>query len=62
MPSKNNKTNSCPICKETVKKESNPYFPFCSERCKLVDLGAWLGGEYKIPNKPGSDFGDLEEN
>jgi uncharacterized protein len=25
-----------------------PYFPFCSERCKLIDLGKWLDGEHKI--------------
>jgi len=27
-------------------------FPFCSERCKLVDLGAWLDGDYRIPARP----------
>lgn len=27
----------------------NRWFPFCSERCKLVDLGKWLGEEYRIP-------------
>ena len=27
-------------------------FPFCSERCRLVDLGRWLDGEYRIPGKP----------
>jgi endogenous inhibitor of DNA gyrase (YacG/DUF329 family) len=25
------------------------YFPFCSERCKLIDLGRWLDGKYQIP-------------
>jgi endogenous inhibitor of DNA gyrase (YacG/DUF329 family) len=29
--------------------ENNPYRPFCSERCKLIDLGAWLGEQYRIP-------------
>jgi|SaaInlStandDraft_2_1057019.scaffolds.fasta_scaffold648380_1 uncharacterized protein len=62
MPSKKSKTGSCPICREKFKKDLNPYFPFCSERCKLVDLGAWLGGEYKIPNKPDLDFGELEDS
>ena len=61
MSSKKSKIGSCPICKEKVKKDPNPYFPFCSERCKLIDLGAWLGGEYKIPNKPGLDFEELED-
>jgi endogenous inhibitor of DNA gyrase (YacG/DUF329 family) len=27
-------------------------FPFCSERCHLVDLGRWLGEEYRIPGEP----------
>jgi endogenous inhibitor of DNA gyrase (YacG/DUF329 family) len=27
------------------------YFPFCSERCRLVDLGAWLDGDYRIPSE-----------
>ena len=28
------------------------FFPFCSERCKLIDLGAWLDAGYRIPSKP----------
>jgi endogenous inhibitor of DNA gyrase (YacG/DUF329 family) len=43
----------CPICKKTVAEiegEKVPkWFPFCSERCKLVDLGRWLDGKYQIP-------------
>lgn len=43
----------CPICKNTVQEKSDPnqrsYFPFCSERCKLIDLGRWLDGKYQIP-------------
>jgi endogenous inhibitor of DNA gyrase (YacG/DUF329 family) len=42
----------CPICNKAV-DEPNPgqksYYPFCSERCKLIDLGRWLGGKYQIP-------------
>lgn len=39
----------CPTCgKETV-WEGNPWRPFCSENCKLIDLGKWLLEEYKIP-------------
>ena len=42
----------CPICGKDVKfykdKKFPPSFPFCSRRCKLVDLGNWLGEEYKI--------------
>ena len=43
----------CPICKAEVNEHSRPgvasYLPFCSERCKLIDLGRWLGGKYQIP-------------
>jgi endogenous inhibitor of DNA gyrase (YacG/DUF329 family) len=39
----------CPICKNKVVWEENPYRPFCSQRCKLIDLGKWLKGEYAIP-------------
>lgn len=43
----------CPICKrEVAPRRENPAFPFCSERCKLIDLGKWLGEEYKVPAKP----------
>jgi endogenous inhibitor of DNA gyrase (YacG/DUF329 family) len=41
----------CPICKKSV-VESGPQkpatLPFCSERCKLIDLGRWLSGKYQI--------------
>jgi len=40
----------CPIChKETEWAESNPFRPFCSERCKLTDLGEWASGKRAIP-------------
>jgi hypothetical protein len=29
--------------------EGNPFRPFCSERCKMIDLGAWAGEEFRIP-------------
>ncbi|HLC16729.1 MAG TPA: DNA gyrase inhibitor YacG [Thermodesulfovibrionia bacterium] len=39
----------CPICKTDTEIENNPYRPFCSNRCKLIDLSAWLGEQYSIP-------------
>ncbi|MCS5710824.1 DNA gyrase inhibitor YacG [Candidatus Berkiella aquae] len=40
----------CPRCqKSSSLAVSNPYRPFCSERCKLIDLGSWASEEYKIP-------------
>lgn len=41
----------CPICKKAAKKENNPFLPFCSERCKKIDLGKWALGEYRIPGE-----------
>ena len=37
----------CPICKKDVKPE-DPEFPFCSERCRLLDLGNWASEKYVI--------------
>jgi hypothetical protein len=40
----------CPICGRPVEaKDGNPLLPFCSERCRLLDLGEWLGGRRGIP-------------
>jgi len=42
----------CPICRRPAAPRSeNPAFPFCSPRCKLVDLGKWLGEEYRVPGE-----------
>ena len=41
----------CPICRSEVSWEDNPHRPFCSERCRLLDLGGWIEGGYRIPGK-----------
>lgn len=41
----------CPICKKITTWEENPWRPFCSKRCKLIDLGKWIEGEYKINSR-----------
>jgi len=41
--------SSCPICRENVNHEGNPYRPFCSKRCKLIDLESWMSGRYRVP-------------
>lgn len=38
----------CPICKKEVAL-TDPYMPFCGERCKLIDLGNWATEKYVIP-------------
>jgi len=54
----------CPVCKNlTVYSEENQYRPFCSERCKLIDLGAWFDGNYYIPAKEDeSDYDATEQD
>lgn len=42
------KAKVCPHCGGPVSWKNNPYRPFCSERCRLIDLGKWATGEYRI--------------
>ncbi len=42
----------CPTCGKPVEWKDNLFRPFCSERCKLVDLGRWVSDEYSVPGKP----------
>ena len=53
MPKKKLRSLRCPICRKIVLR-SEPEFPFCSERCKLIDLGKWASGGYVI-SSPVSD-------
>ena len=52
----------CPICSKLVQR-TDPFIPFCSERCKLLDLGNWASGKYVIssPLKPGEAGGGFSE-
>jgi endogenous inhibitor of DNA gyrase (YacG/DUF329 family) len=44
-------TVRCPTCRRSVEwSEASPYRPFCSERCRLVDLGAWFSEQRAIPD------------
>ncbi|MBS0290575.1 MAG: DNA gyrase inhibitor YacG [Proteobacteria bacterium] len=53
----------CPLCqKKSSLKASNPYRPFCSERCKLIDLGSWGSEQYKIPTTNSEAEREWEEN
>ncbi|MBX3159350.1 MAG: DNA gyrase inhibitor YacG [Deltaproteobacteria bacterium] len=45
---------TCSICgTPVVKRAGDKAFPFCSHRCQLIDLGRWLGEEYRIPVEHG---------
>ncbi|MGK3996114.1 DNA gyrase inhibitor YacG [Sorangium sp. So ce1024] len=52
---------TCPICRKSAgPRPENPAFPFCSPQCKLVDLGRWLDGSYRVPGPPVSSSGDAD--
>lgn len=51
----------CPTCEKEIEySKDNPYRPFCSERCKLIDLGEWASGEHYIAGEP--DWSTLEDD
>jgi len=55
-------TVSCPTCKKTVQwRTDNLFRPFCSERCKLIDLGDWAAENHKI-SQPLQGVSDLTED
>jgi len=41
----------CPVCDAHVDLETTPTVPFCSDRCRLIDLGRWLDEAYAVPEK-----------
>ena len=49
MPRKGAIKLRCPICKKAV-KNTDAEFPFCSDRCRSIDLGKWATGAYVIPS------------
>ena len=54
------RTFPCPRCGEPSVWEGNEFRPFCSERCKLIDLGAWANEDYKLQTQddPTSENGN----
>jgi endogenous inhibitor of DNA gyrase (YacG/DUF329 family) len=50
----------CPQCSELSPWQGNPHRPFCSERCRLIDLGQWADEEYRIPGAPQKPFDDAD--
>ncbi len=60
MARKRNLKLKCPICKKPV-KAGDAEFPFCSERCRLIDLGKWASGAYVI-SSPVQDTGEGMED
>ena len=56
-PSQHSGGFRCPICKKAVANVQEPAFPFCSDKCRLLDLGNWLDGKYNTsrPLDPSDD-------
>lgn len=55
-PASGSRTVACPACGgKAVFEPWNPWRPFCSERCRTTDLGAWASESYRIPAKPEED-------
>jgi endogenous inhibitor of DNA gyrase (YacG/DUF329 family) len=55
---------TCPICRRKMPNASRaltPTYPFCSPRCKLVDLGNWLDNRYVVPGGPPENLDDLDD-
>jgi endogenous inhibitor of DNA gyrase (YacG/DUF329 family) len=44
-------SRQCPHCSREVIWPDTPTYPFCSERCRLIDLGGWARGDYRIPGE-----------
>jgi uncharacterized protein len=54
---------TCPLCKKKTPWKDNLFRPFCSDRCRLIDLGKWASDEYRIPgDKPDPAAESSEEN
>jgi len=53
---------TCRICKKKTTWEENPYRPFCSARCKTIDLGAWAAEEYRVEGKKEEEEDENELN
>ncbi len=48
---------TCPICGADVPpRKTNKAYPFCSERCRMVDLSKWLDEDYKVPDRAPEDM------
>ncbi len=52
----------CPTCRNPAPWRDNPFRPFCSERCRLLDLGKWLDEAYRIPGEPDESQGAPPED
>ncbi len=52
----------CPTCRREIDWDAAPFRPFCSERCRLIDLGAWLSEQRAIPGDSPPPESDTDES
>ncbi|WP_148254934.1 DNA gyrase inhibitor YacG [Aidingimonas lacisalsi] len=53
---------ACPQCHKKVQwTDDNPHRPFCSKRCKMLDLGAWADESHRIAGEPAMDETEIDE-
>jgi endogenous inhibitor of DNA gyrase (YacG/DUF329 family) len=50
----------CPVCRKRFDSGQSTSLPFCSERCRRIDLGRWLGEEYSVPVERDDEKSDGE--
>ena len=60
MAQENTKTIRCPICKKEVTLD-DPNMPFCSDRCRIIDLGNWASEKYVIPGASAQEAEDSDD-
>lgn len=54
---------NCPTCDTSLEWNlKNTHRPFCSQRCKLIDLGAWANEEYSVASEPVSPIDEIKHN
>ncbi len=57
------RTVRCPQCgRPAVYAPENPFRPFCSERCRLIDLGQWADESYRVPAEPVQDHDAADDD
>ena len=55
----------CPICQQVIEGQTTsdlPHLPFCSQRCKTIDLGRWLGENYRIQEQDEEERTDSDDD
>lgn len=52
----------CPVCKREFESTTSPALPFCSERCRTIDMGRWLGEVYQLPTVPDPEADEMPDD